>query len=171
MKKKILALLLLLPLLTGCQSKRTELKYEGKEGIIAFNIKNDSGCKLTNNKEDFRTTREQAMLVCSTFKIGIEFSDDFEYFYDGDITKLKIDKKTNKDYTEVKYSNIDGIQYFYSGYNRYNVILFLNGSEKYYLLLTVYGEYDNKESAKAAIRSIDLQDILNNISQFRLSNK
>ena len=59
--------------------KRKELKFKGEEGTIVFNVKEDTNYKISTDKKDLRTSREQAALVGKDFKIGIEFNDDFGY--------------------------------------------------------------------------------------------
>ena len=78
---------------------------------------------------------------------------------------MKAAKKDSADYKEIIYSDIQGIQYFYSGYMRYNVILPIKESKKYYLTLSIYGDKDNEQSARKAINSEEVQDILNHINQ------
>ena len=46
----------------------------------------------------------------------------------------------------------------------YDIILPVANNNKYYLNLTVYGNEDNEESAKAAIANQDLLDILDSIT-------
>ena len=151
--------------LTGCEPKREELKFEGKEGKITFNVKADKKYKISTNKDDFRTSREQGMLIGDGFKIGIEFDDDFDYFFKSDWSKLKEKRKENEDYKEVTYSDLKGIQYFYGGYMCYDVVLPVKNNKKYLLILTVYGDKDNEEAAKKAIKNEEVLDILNNITE------
>lgn len=149
---------------TGCEPKREELKFEGKEGTIVFNVKADQGYKISTDKKDFRTSREQAALVGKDFKIGIEFNDDFGYFFKGDWDALKNKRKDYDEYKEVTYSDLKGIQYFYGGYMYYDIILPCGNSKEYNLILTVRGNKDNEESAKEAIKNEEVQDILNHIT-------
>lgn len=154
-------------ILTGCESKREELSFKGDEGSLTFNVKKDTGCKLTTDKKNFRTSREQGTLICKDFKIGIEFDDDFDYFFNGDFNSLKAARKNNDEYKEITYSNAKGIQYFYGGYMRYNIILKIKDSKKYYLVLTVYGNENNAKSAQAAIKNEETLDVLNNITNIK----
>lgn len=149
---------------TGCEPKREELKFEGKEGTIVFNVKADAGYKISTDKEDLRTSREQAALVGKDFKIGIEFNDDFGYFFKGDWDALKKKRKDNTEFKEVTYSDIKGIQYFYGSYMYYEIELPCGDSEKYNLILTVRGNEDNEKSAKAAIKNEEVLDVLNHIT-------
>lgn len=155
-------------LLTGCEAKRKELKFKGKEGTIVFNVKEDGKYRISTDKEDLRTSREQAALVGKNFKIGIEFNDDFGYFFKGDFKALKEKRKKDyKDLKEVKYSDIEGIQYFYGGYNYYEVILPCGKSKEYVVNLTVRGNEDKEESAKKAIKDEELLDVLNHITTIK----
>ena len=152
---------------TGCEPKRKELKFEGKEGTIVFNVKEDTDYKISTEKDDLRTSREQAALVGKDFKIGIEFNDDFGYFFKGDWNALKEKRKDNDEYKEVTYGDLKGIQYFYGSYMYYEIELPCGNSKEYNLILTVRGNKDNEDSAKAAIKNEEVQDILNNIKSIK----
>ena len=160
-----LLLVLTITLVTGCEPKREGLKFDGDEGKITFQVKQNAKYKISADSKDFRTSREQAVLLGNDFKIGIEFDDDFGYFFKGDFNKVKEARKDSTDYKEVTYSDIKGIQYFYGSYMRYNIILPVKDSEKYYLVLTVYGKEDNEKSAKEAINNEEVIDILNHITE------
>lgn len=165
--RNLIAILLVVcvaSLMTGCGEKREELKFKGEEGSITFNVKQDGNYKISTDKKDLRTSREQGALVGKDFKIGIEFDDDFNYFFDSDFNKIKEKRKSNDDYKEVTYGDIKGIQYFYGGYNCYNVILPCGDSKEYFLTLSVYGAKDTEEAAKEAIKSEEVQDVLNHIT-------
>ena len=170
-KLRIFVLLLVVAVIpfitTGCEPKREELKFEGKEGTIVFNVKSDAGYKISTEKADLRTSREQAALVGKDFKIGIEFNDDFGYFFKGDWDKLKERRKSNTEYKEVTYSNIKGIQYFYGSYMYYEIELPCGDSKEYNVILTVRGNEDNEKSAKAAIENEEVQDVLNHITSIK----
>ena len=170
-KLKFLALFLVVAVVTimttGCEGKREELKFEGKEGTIIFNVKAGSDYKISTDKADLRTSREQAALVGKDFKIGIEFNDDFGYFFKGDFDALKAKRKDNTEYKEVTYSGIKGIQYFYGSYMYYEIILPCGDSKEYDLILTVRGNEDNEKSAKAAIKNEEVQDVLNHITEIK----
>lgn len=152
---------------TGCEPKREELKFEGDEGTIVFNVKADAGYKISTDKADFRTSREQGTLVGKDFKIGIEFNDDFGYFFKGDWDALKAKRKDNTEYKEVTYGDLKGIQYFYGSYNYYEIILPCGDSEKYFVELTVRGNEDTEKSAKEAIKNEEVIDVLNHITEIK----
>ena len=164
----ILFLVLFIPLLVGCEPKRKELVFSGDDGLIIFNVKEDGNYTISTNKDDFRTSKEQAIIIGKDFKIGIEFDDGFDYFFKGDFDSVKEARKDNDDYKEVTYSDIKGIQYFYDGYMRYNVILPIDGNKKYYAVFSVYGSEDNRESAKDAINNEEVLDILNHITKIEV---
>lgn len=151
-------------LMTGCEPKREEIKFDGDEGSLTFNLKVDEKYKISTDKADLRTSREQGALIGNGFKIGIEFSDDFDYFFKSDWDELKEARKDRDDYKEVTYSNLKGIQYFYSGYMCYDIILPVENNNKYFVVLTVYGDKDNEESTKAAIQNEEVLDVLNHIT-------
>ena len=152
---------------TGCEPKREEVKFEGKEGTIVFNVKADGGYKISTEKDDLRTSREQAALVGKDFKIGIEFNDDFGYFFKGDWDALKAKRKDNTEYKEVTYGDLKGIQYFYGSYNYYEIILPCGDSKDYFVELTVRGNEDTEKSAKAAIENEEVIDVLNHITEIK----
>ena len=151
-------------LLTGCAPKKEQLVFDGEEGKITFTVNANSGYSISTNKDDFRTSRQQGMLIGNDFKIGIEFCDDYKYFFNSSLDEMKEAKKDYDDYKEVNYSGVDGVQYFYGGYNEYEVLLPVANNEKYYLILEIYGNEDNEESAKAAIANPELLEILNTIT-------
>ena len=177
MKKyfKLLVVILLcavaVPVLTGCEPKRVDKTFKGEEGTITFSVKEDSGCKISTKKEDLRNSAEQGVLICKDFKIGIEFNDNFNYFFDSDFNKLKAKRKDYDDYKEVTYGDYKGIQYFYGGYMRYDINFPIEGSKEHYLILSVYGKEDNEKSAKAAIKNEEAIDVLNHITSFKANDK
>ena len=166
--KKLISMSLLvvaaITLVTGCE-KREEVKFEGDEGSITFNLKASKKYKISTDKKDLRTSREQAALVGDGFKIGIEFNDDFSYFFDSEWKKLVEKRKDNEDFKELTYSDIKGLQYFYGGYMCYEIYLPIEGSKDYFLVLSVYGKEDNEKSAKEAIKNEEVQDVLNHITK------
>lgn len=152
---------------TGCEPKREALKFDGEEGSLVFNVKEDGGYKLSTDKKDFRNTREQGILIGKDFKISIEFDDTYKYFFDSDFNKLKEKRKDNQDFKEVEYSGIKGIQYFYGGYNSYTIYLPVEGDDEHVLVLSVYGKEDKEKSAKEAIANEEVIDVLNNITEIK----
>ena len=161
----LLILILTVTALTACgkKEKKEILTFDGEEGKISFSVKEGSGYKISTNKDDLRSSREQGVLIGNGFKIGIEFCDDYKYFFNSSLDKLKEARKDYTDYKEINYGGVDGVQYFYGGYNRYEVILPVANNEKYYLDLTIYGSEDKEEAAKAAIANQEVLDILNSI--------
>lgn len=159
----ILLLALVLLIVFALNKKKEELTFDGKEGKITFTVTSGKGYKISENKEDLRTSREQAALVGKDFKIGIEFVDDYNYFFESNLDKMKEARKDYDDYKEVNYGGVDGIQYFYSGYNCYEIMLPVKDNDKYYLDLTVYGKEDKEEAAKKAISNKEVLEILNSI--------
>lgn len=158
----VIALMAMLSL-TACGEKKDQVTFDGKEGKITFSVKKGANYRISTDKKDLRTSREQGALVGDNFKIGIEFCDDYKYFFDSSLDKMKEKKKDNTDYKEVKYAGVDGVQYFYGGYNCYEVLLPVKNNEKYYLILTIYGKEDNEQSAKDAMNNKELTDILDSI--------
>ena len=154
-------------LLTGCAPKREEVSFKGEEGSITFNVKEDGGYKISTNKDDFRTSREQAVLIGKDFRIGIEFDDNYGYFFNSKWDAVKKARKDRDEFKEVTYSDIKGIQYFYSGYMYYEILLPIEGAKDHFLTLTVRGLKDNEESAKAAIKNEEVQDVLNHITTIK----
>ena len=156
-------MVLIIPFITACD-KRQEVKFDGEEGTVTFAPKESYGCKLSTNKEDFRNSREQGMVICNNFKVSIEF-DDISYFFPKGFSQYKEKRKADyKDLKEITYSGIKTVQYFYGGYNDYEVTFPVEGNDKYVLHLSVYGNKDTEKAAKDAINSEEVQDFLNNIS-------
>ena len=165
--KYLVIVLFAVIILTGCEPKRKDVTFKGEEGTITFAIKEDSECKISTKDEDLRTTREQGSLVCKDFKIGIEFDEDYGYFFNSDFEKLKSEKKDNEYYKEVTYSDKKAVQYFYGGYNEYEILIPVENNKKYLLRLNVYGAKDTEEASKKAIKNEEVQDILNNITNIK----
>lgn len=164
---KLLTLLLvvaIIPMMTGCGEKREELKFDGEEGSITFKVPVSGKYKISTNKDDLRTSREQGVLIGDGFKIGIEFDDNYKYFYGSSLDELIKTKKDNTDFKEVTYSGVKGVQYFYGGYNCYDIILPVKNNEKYLLNLSVYGKEDNESSAKEAIADKAVKDVLDHMT-------
>lgn len=156
-------------LVTGCGgAKKEDLKFDGKKGTVTFTVNKDAGYKLSTKADDFRTSREQGMIIGKDFSIGIEFSDDLDYFHKGDFKAFKEEKKDNEEFKEVTYSDIKGIQYFYSGYMRYEIILPIEGNNKYTLNLTVYGKDETEKDAQTAIKSEEVKAILNGMKDIKV---
>ncbi len=151
---------------TGCANKKEELVFDSKEGSFTLSVDHSAGYKISTDSKDFRSSREQAMLIGKDFKIGIEFDDDFGYFYEGDFSKLK-EAYEYYDFKEVTYSNIKGISFFNDSYNRYNIVLPCNDSKEYILSLTVYGNKDTESAAKEAMKNEEVLDVLNNITSLK----
>ncbi len=162
----LLIIILSLSILTACgkKEKKEILSFDGEEGKITFQVKEGSGCQISTKDEDLRSSREQGVLIGNGFKIGIEFCDDYNYFFDSSLEKLKEARKDYPDFKEVNYGGAEGVQYFYGGYNRYEVMLPVKNNDKYYLDLTIYGSEDKEEAAKTAIENQEVLDILNSIS-------
>ena len=159
-------------ILTGCEPKRTDVTFKGEDGSITFAVTEESGCKISTDKEDLRTTREQGSLVCKNFKIGIEFDDDYGYFFDSDFNKLLEKRKADHDDAkEVTYGGYKGVQYFYGGYNDYEIIIPVDNNKDYMLVLSVYGAKDTEEAAKAAIKSEEVLGVLENIKDIKAKTK
>ena len=159
----MMAILVSVFVLAGCAKKTEEVKFDGEEGTVTFTVKKDGNYKISTDKKDLRTSREQGVLIADNFKIGIEFVDDYEYFFNSDFNKLKEARKDYDDFKEVTYNGHKAVQYFYGGYNCYNILIPIEENKKYYLELSVYGKEDKESSAKEAIKLSDVQDILNKI--------
>lgn len=174
--KKVLKLVIvlvlltsLIVLLTACGKneekavKKEDLTFNGEEGTITFKVTEGKGYKISTEKEDLRTSREQGALVGDKFKIGIEFCDDYEYFFESDFEKLKEARQDYDDFKVVTYGGVKAVQYFYGSYNCYSIILPVENNPKYYLELTVYGSEDKEEAAKEAIANKEVLEILDSI--------
>ena len=66
-------------------NKKDQITFDGKEGKITFSVKKGSNYRISTDKKDLRTSREQGALVGDNFKIGIEFCDDYKYFFDSSL--------------------------------------------------------------------------------------
>ena len=160
MKKALkVFIILILPvlLLTGCVGDK--LVYEDARVKVTFEVMGDY--KLVMKKEYFRTSREEAMILDSKFKIGIEFNNDLA---DKNIKfdKFMNDYKKEKDFKKVKYSDMNGFSIYTPDYLRYEVYLQVN--DKLILRLNIYSPNDNKKATTKVLESEEVQDILKHIT-------
>ena len=162
MKKglRILCLLLILVIITGCVGGKKNITFKGKKLNATFEILNLRSHKLSNNINDTMSNRERAVIIGSNYKIGIEEDTSISYDkYKGDFNKLSDNFKDQKDYKKVTYNGIDGFQKYYIGYNRYEV--YLNVNDKVSLKLNIYA--DEGKKVKDIYYSDEMQDILNSV--------
>lgn len=146
------------------EEKRKELTFAGKDATITFKVKQDTDYKLSVTQTDLKTTREIAILLGDTFKIGIEVSNAISYSkYEGSFEAYKESFKDKEEFKEVTYNGLNGFIQYYSGYTRYEVYLPIPNSKQYLLKLNIYSNEDTKEKAKEELDSEKVQDILNNI--------
>lgn len=153
--------LFVVSLVSGCE-KKEDLTFKGDEGTITFKVP-EGKYKISTKDKDKRTSREQGVLVGKDFKIGIEFCDDYEYFFKSDFKKLKDARKDYDDFKVVTYSDVKAVQYFNSGYMDYEIMFPVKNNKKYYLELSVHPKKETKKDAKKLIESDEVQDILNNM--------
>jgi len=166
----LMVLLTAIVLLTGCGSeekkdsaKKEKLTFDGEEGKITFEVPEGKGYKISEDKEDFRTSRVQGALVGKDFTINIEFCDDYAYFFDSDFEKLKEARADYDDFKVVEYGGVKAVQYFYGSYNTYDIIFPVANNEKYYMELSICGAKDTEEAAKKAMENKELLEILDSI--------
>ena len=167
--KKILSFLLVLFCaisLTGCGKEKLETVSfkddENTKATINLSFAEGSNYTLSTNEEDFRTSRNDAILKGDTFNITIQF----DKFLSGEnINNLKEEYKDNEEYKEVTYNGINGFSYYYAGYDTYKVVL--PASDTVYASLCVYSKdimSSNQEEVKAAFDSEVVQNILNTVT-------
>lgn len=162
MKKglRILSLLLILVIVTGCAGGKKNITFKGKKFNATFEILNMRSHKLSTNPNDVMSNRERAIIIGSNYKIGIEEDISISYNkYNGDFNKLSDNFNDQKDYKKVTYNGIEGFQKYYSSHNRYEVYLYVN--DKVSLKLNIYADEDKK--IKDIYYSNEIQDILNSV--------
>ena len=158
----LLGFALVISFMTGCE-KREDLTFKGEEGTITFNVPAGK-YKISTKDKDKRTSREQGVLVGDNFKIGIEFSDDYGYFFKSDFNKMKKAREDYDDLKVVKYSDNKAIQFFNSGYMDYEIMIPVKNNKEYYLDLCVHPKKETEKDAKKLINSDEVQDILNHMT-------
>lgn len=146
----------------GCKNNLTTSTYTSEKDNISVSLSypEKSECDFSTNENDFRTSAENAIWIFDNFKIAICIIDTN---FDGDFEKIKTEGLSKEDGKEVTFNKINGVSYYYSPYNRYNVKLPIN--EKCYLELHIYPndpKYD-KEIASKTFTSVDVQEVLNTI--------
>ena len=147
---------------TGCGNNLTTSTYTNEKNNVSISLSypEKSDCDFSTNENDFRTSAENAIWIFDDFKIALCVVDSN---FDGDFEKVKTESLSKEDGKEVNFNKINGVSYYYSPYNRYNVKLPIN--EKCYLELHIYPndpKYD-KELASKAFTSRDVQEVLNTI--------
>lgn len=170
--KKIISILAMVTILvvsacalTGCGKKKKlqTVTFKDKDTKVSVNLSFEEGANytLSENKEEFRTSREDAILKGDNFNIAIQMD---EFFGSETINDLKENDKERKDYKEVTYNGVQGYSYYYSSYNRYEVVL--PATEKVYVTFHIYTQdFGGKEDdAKTTFDSSVVQDILNTVS-------
>ena len=164
----LLVALFVVSLVSGCE-KREDLTFKGEEGTITFKVP-EGKYKISTKAKDKRTSREQGVLVADNFKIGIEFSDDYGYYFKSDFNKMKKAREDYDDLKVVKYSGNKAIQFFNSGYMDYEIMIPVKNNKEYYLDLCVHPKKETEKDAKKLIKSKEVQDILNNM-EFKAKSK
>ena len=155
--KRLCLLFVMIMLLVGCKPGK-KLKYEGKNLDIIFNVKHTNEFKISEDKKDFRTAREEAIIVSDNYKIGIEISDDLgKDEYKGDFNKFKEQYKDKEDYTEVKYNKKKGFRIYSKPYARYEI--YLPVDKKYIVRFNVYAFTNSKESTTKILESEEVKQI------------
>ena len=160
--------LFVVSLVSGCE-KREDLTFKGDEGTITFKVP-EGKYKISTKAKDKRTSREQGVLVGKDFKIGIEFCDDYKYFFNSNFNKMKKAREDYDDLKEVTYSGEKGIQFFNSGYMDYEIMIPVKNNKDYYLDLCIHPKKETEKDAKKLIKSKEVQDILNNM-EFKAKSK
>ena len=171
--KKIVSIILIFAILavsvvalTGCGKGKLETVSfkddEDTKATINLSFEEGANYTLSTNEEDFRTSRNDAILKGDTFNITIQF----DKFWSGEnINNLKEERKDNEEYEEVTYNGINGFSYYYAGYDTYKVVLPV--SDTVYASLCVYSKdimSSNQEEVKAAFDSEVVQNILNTVT-------
>ena len=103
----IFILLLMTISLTGCLVKRKTITVTKDNIKVNLNVKENTNYKLSTELKDFRSSREDAVILAKDFMIGIDISDEISYTeYKGDFNKIKKQYQKEKDFKEVSFSNI-----------------------------------------------------------------
>lgn len=147
---------------SGCGNSLTTSTYTNEKHNISISLSypEKSNCDFSTNENDFRTSAENAIWIFDDFKIALCIVDSN---FDGDFEKIKNESLSKEDGKEITFNKINGVSYYYSPYNRYNVKLPIN--EKCYLELHIYPndpKYD-KDIASKAFSSQGVLEVLNTI--------
>ena len=149
--------------MTGCENKRENLKYDGKNIDVVFQVNKDCNYKVSTDYNDFITVREKAMLIGKKFKIGIEEDDNLSLpAYEGKFSKFMEHYSNEPEFKKTNYSNINGFQKFDASYIRYEVYIPVNNH--FVLKLNIYSNKNTPEATKQYLNSKEVQDILNNVT-------
>ena len=152
--KRIFLIMLIIPFLTACKPGK-QMTYEGKYLDLTFNVKYSSDYRISQDKKDFKTAREEAVIISDNFKIGIEISNELGKDYNGDFNKFKEQYKEKDDFKTVKYNDIKGFRIYCSQYARYEIYLPIE--DKYILRFNIYAFTNNKKSTTKVLKSKDVK--------------
>lgn len=148
--------------LSGCGKKLKTVTYNSEKTKASISLSYDERSSFTysENKEDLRTSSENAILKGENFNIAVQFDS---YYSSKNFDELKKSRKSYQDFKEVKYNNLDGFSYYYASYVRYEVILPVN--DKYYVKLHIYSTNSKgkQEDVKKLYNSNEVQEILNTV--------
>lgn len=135
---------------------------EDTKATMSLSFSKKANYTLSTNKEDFRTTRDDAILKGDSFNITFQFT---KYFGNETLANIKEERKDSEEFKDVTYNKMNGFSYYYPSYVTYKVVLPV--SESVYAELCIFPKdimSSKQEEAKAAYESEAVQKILNNIS-------
>lgn len=154
--------------LDGCAKKLKTVSYTDKKTNIKTSISFDEEANytLSEDSNDLRTTRENAILLGDDFKISMEYNSlssgqTMDY--------VKDVYKKYEDYKEITFNEIKGYSMYNASYVRYDVAL--PASNKVYVVFHVYSNdsKSKKDDVKKLYESEKIKEILNTV-KFETSN-
>ena len=152
---KLTFVLLIAFFLTGCR----KVKQYVNTNELVIKYKSYEKYDIKYDEKFFRNIREQAIIIGSDFKIGIE--ELIEIKDKKDFEKFKKQYVKEEDYKEVKYSGYKGFMIYTLAYMRYEI--YLNIDNQHVLRLNIYSANDPKEFQTKALNSKEVKGILNHM--------
>lgn len=154
--------------LTACggnnKAKLTTQTIASDDGVnVSLSYPEDAGYTWSINQDDFRTSKNKAILIAPDFKIAVEFVD-LGYFYSNDFENYKQKQKENRgEVNDVTYNNIAGFRSYHASYYANVVTLPVAGSDKTAVDILVYPFPDVEAKSDEAFNSTAVQDILKTV--------
>lgn len=167
-KKYIVYLIIVLITLssTGCIQNKKTITYKKNKIEIKLKINDNIKYTLSEDIKDFRSSREDAMIITDKYHIGIDISNELSYSeYNGDFEKLKNSHKEDaEEFKEVTYHRMKAFQEYNLTYMRYEIYFPIKADKENIVIFNIYVPENKDNIVKERFQSKEIQNILNSIT-------
>ena len=167
-KKYIIYLIIVLITLsaTACMKNSKTITYTKDKIEIKLKINDNIKYTLSEDIKDFKSSREDAMILTDKYHIGIDISNELSYSkYNGNFENLKNSHKEKaQDFKEVTYHKINGFQEYNINYMRYEVYFPIKNDKENIVICNIYAPETKDNMVKEIFQSKEIQNILNSIT-------